>query len=93
MLSKAYTGALVQELRAALREELAGLRTDLSALEQRVDEMETNAQSCEEQHRATEVAVTRQGNMLITLRRQVEDLENRSRRNNIRIPRTVRNGN
>ncbi|CAH2300845.1 Hypothetical predicted protein [Pelobates cultripes] len=85
MLSKADTGSLVQELRAVLREKLAGLRADLTALEQRVDEMETSAHGCEEQHRAAEVAVTRQGNMLLTLRRQVEDLENRSRRNNIRI--------
>ncbi|CAH2329759.1 Hypothetical predicted protein [Pelobates cultripes] len=85
MLSKSDTGSLVQELRAALREELAGLRSDLTALEQRVDEMESTARGCEEQHRATEVAVTRQGNMLLTMRRQVEDLENRSRRNNIRV--------
>ncbi|CAH2283844.1 Hypothetical predicted protein [Pelobates cultripes] len=85
MLTKADTGPIVQELRAALREELAGLRADLSTLEQRVDEMESVARGCDDQHRATEVAVTRQGNMLLTLRRQVEDLENRSRRNNIRV--------
>ncbi|CAH2292543.1 Hypothetical predicted protein [Pelobates cultripes] len=85
MLTKADTSTIAQELRAALREELVGLRSDLTALEQRVDEVETAAQGCEDQHRATEVAVTRQGNLLITLRRQVEDLENRSRRKNIRI--------
>ncbi|CAH2220113.1 Hypothetical predicted protein [Pelobates cultripes] len=85
MLSKADTGSLVQEPRVVLREELAGLRSDLTALEQRVEEMETTAHGCEEQHRATEVAVTRQGNMPLTLRRQVEDLKNRSRRNNIRV--------
>ncbi|CAH2292794.1 Hypothetical predicted protein [Pelobates cultripes] len=85
MLTKADTSPIVQELRAALREELAGLREDLSTLEQRVDEMESVARGCDDQHRATEVAVTRQGNMLLTLRRQVEDLENRSRRNNIRV--------
>ncbi|CAH2220401.1 nucleoside diphosphate kinase 7 [Pelobates cultripes] len=85
MLTKADTGSLVQEIRAALRGELADMRSDIAALENRVEEVETTAQGCQEQHRATEVAVTRQGNMLLTLRRQVEDLENRSRRNNIRV--------
>ncbi|CAH2276848.1 Hypothetical predicted protein [Pelobates cultripes] len=85
MLTREDTSSLAQELRAALREELAGLRSDLTALEQKVEEVETAAQGCEDQHKATEVAVTRQGNLLITLRRQVEDLENRSRRKNIRI--------
>ncbi|CAH2275387.1 Hypothetical predicted protein [Pelobates cultripes] len=85
MLSKADKDTLVQELRAAFREEVAGLRTDLNTLEQRVEEVETAVLGCEQQHRASEIAVTRQGNMLITLCRQVEDLENRSRRNNICI--------
>ncbi|CAH2252161.1 Hypothetical predicted protein [Pelobates cultripes] len=71
MLTREDTGSIVQELRAALREQLAGLRTDLTNLEQRVDEIETVVQDCDDQHRATEVVVTRQGNMLITLRRQV----------------------
>ncbi|CAH2222862.1 Hypothetical predicted protein [Pelobates cultripes] len=89
MLTKADTGTLVREMRAAWREELAGLRKDLNALEQRVEEVEMVAHGCEQQHRAAEVAATRQGNMLLTLRRQVEDLENRSRRNNIRgLPET-----
>ncbi|CAH2299294.1 Hypothetical predicted protein, partial [Pelobates cultripes] len=85
MLTKEDTGKLAQEIRAAPREQLTGLRTDLTALEERVDEMETTAQECTQQHHATETAITRQGTLLLTLRRQVEDLENRSRRNNIRV--------
>ncbi|CAH2285594.1 Hypothetical predicted protein [Pelobates cultripes] len=85
MLTKADTNQMVQELRGALREELAGLRTDLTALEGRVEEVEATAQDCAQQRQATEMAVTRQGNLLLTIRRQVEDLENRSRRSNIRV--------
>ncbi|CAH2273322.1 Hypothetical predicted protein [Pelobates cultripes] len=75
MLTKDDTGKLAQEIRAALREELTGLRTDLTALEERVDEMETVAQECSQQHHATETAITSQGTLLLTLRWQVEDLE------------------
>ncbi|CAH2246054.1 Hypothetical predicted protein [Pelobates cultripes] len=85
MLTKADSGGLLQELRTAIREELTALRTDLSAVEVRVEALETEAQACRTQHRAAELATTRQGNMLLSLRRQVEDLENRSRRQNIRI--------
>ncbi|CAH2295605.1 vomeronasal type-2 receptor 26-like [Pelobates cultripes] len=85
MLSKADTGGLIQELRAAVREELAALRADLTMVEVRVDALETEAQACQTQHRTAELATTRQDKLLLTLRRQVEDLENRSRRRNIRI--------
>ncbi|CAH2222397.1 Hypothetical predicted protein [Pelobates cultripes] len=47
MLSKADKGTLVQELRAAFREEMSGLRSDLAMLEQRVEEVEAAAQECE----------------------------------------------
>ncbi|CAH2219856.1 Hypothetical predicted protein [Pelobates cultripes] len=82
ILSKTDTGKLAQEIRAALREELG---TDLASLEGRMDEVEAAAHESTQQHQATEVAVTRQGTLLLTLRRQVEDLQNRSRRNNIRV--------
>ncbi|CAH2302470.1 Hypothetical predicted protein [Pelobates cultripes] len=85
MLTKADTGALVREIREAVREDLQGLRTDLMALTERVDTVEAEARICCQQHRAAETAATRQGNMLLSLRRQVEDLENRSRRHNVRI--------
>ncbi|CAH2312160.1 Hypothetical predicted protein [Pelobates cultripes] len=59
--------------------------TDLAALTEQVDTVEAEARICCQQHRAAETAATRQGNMLLSLRRQVEDLENRSRRHNVRI--------
>ncbi|CAH2295602.1 Hypothetical predicted protein [Pelobates cultripes] len=85
MLTKADSSGMLQEFRAAVREEITTLRTGLSAVEVRVDALETEAQASRSQHRAAEIAATRQGNLLLTLRRQVEDLENRSRRQNIRI--------
>ncbi|CAH2306712.1 Hypothetical predicted protein [Pelobates cultripes] len=85
MLTKADTGGLLRELRAAVKEEVAALRKDLSSVEVRVEALETEAQASRAQHQAAELATTRQGNMLLSLRRQVEDLENRSRRQNIRI--------
>ncbi|CAH2283088.1 Hypothetical predicted protein [Pelobates cultripes] len=85
MLTKADTGGLLRELRAAIKEEVAALRKDLSSVEVRVEALETEAQASRAQHQAAELATTRQGNMLLSLRRQVEDLENRSRRQNIRI--------
>ncbi|CAH2283964.1 Hypothetical predicted protein [Pelobates cultripes] len=78
MFSKTDRGALVQELQTALREELAGLHADLTTLEQKVARWRP-------QHSAIETLVNWQGNMLINFRRQIEDLENRSRHNNIRI--------
>ncbi|CAH2274864.1 Hypothetical predicted protein [Pelobates cultripes] len=67
MLTKTDTGMIMQELRAALREELAGLRSDLNTLKGRVEEVEAAAQDCPQQHQATETAVNRQGNLLLTL--------------------------
>ncbi|CAH2330840.1 Hypothetical predicted protein [Pelobates cultripes] len=83
MLTRAHSEVLIQEFCPAMREELAGLRSDLTTLDTRVEA--SVAQICQQRHRATEIAATHQGNMLLTLRRQVEDLENRSRHQNIRV--------
>ncbi|CAH2286206.1 Hypothetical predicted protein [Pelobates cultripes] len=85
MLTKADTGNLLHEFRTAVREEISALRTDLAAVEVRVDALETETQAYRNRHRAAKLATTRQGNLLLTLRRQVEDLENRTRRQNIMI--------
>ncbi|CAH2302319.1 Hypothetical predicted protein [Pelobates cultripes] len=70
MLTRRDKSEMVAELRALIREEIAAVRADLTALEHR---------------QAVDLAITRQGNLLLDLRRQVEDLDNRGRRNNIRI--------
>ncbi|CAH2276359.1 Hypothetical predicted protein [Pelobates cultripes] len=75
MLTRADTSSLGREIREAIREDLVA----------RVDAVEAEARLSSQQHRTTEMAATRQGNMLISLRRQVEDLENRSRRQKIQV--------
>ncbi|CAH2296610.1 Hypothetical predicted protein [Pelobates cultripes] len=72
MLTKVDMGGLLRELRSAIKEEIMALRADLMA----VEALETEAQAS---------PTTHQGNLLLSLLRQVEDLENRSRRQNIWI--------
>ncbi|CAH2315813.1 Hypothetical predicted protein [Pelobates cultripes] len=85
ILTKAETGGLQQEFRAAVQKEIPTLSTDLTVVEVRVDALETEAQANRTQHRAAELATTCQGNLLLALRSQVVDLEKRSRCQNIRI--------
>ncbi|CAH2319298.1 Hypothetical predicted protein [Pelobates cultripes] len=85
MLTRQDKKELVADLRSAIREEVAAVRQDLTALEHRVNELEVQRLQAEQQQRATDLATSRQGNLLLELRRQVEDLENRGRRNNIRV--------
>ncbi|CAH2324092.1 Hypothetical predicted protein [Pelobates cultripes] len=85
MMTRKDKGEMVAELRAIIREEIAAVRTDLTALEQRVDRLEEERIQSQQHRQAAELATTRQGNILLDLRRQVEDLDNRGRRNNIRV--------
>ncbi|CAH2324753.1 Hypothetical predicted protein [Pelobates cultripes] len=85
MLTKANTGGLLQEFWAAIKEEISTLHADLSAVEVRVESIETEAQASCMPHQAAELATTQQGNLLLSLWHQVEDLENQNHRQNIRI--------
>ncbi|CAH2276240.1 Hypothetical predicted protein [Pelobates cultripes] len=69
MLTRADKADMVSELRAIIREEVAVLRTDLNALEQRVDGLETGRLQADQRQQATDLATTRQGNILLDLRR------------------------
>ncbi|CAH2321327.1 Hypothetical predicted protein [Pelobates cultripes] len=80
MLTKVDKGGLLEELRAAVREEISALRTDLTVVEVRVEALETEAQASHTQHRAARLAFTHKGNLLLTLH-----LKNCSRCQNIRI--------
>ncbi|CAH2301342.1 Hypothetical predicted protein [Pelobates cultripes] len=85
MLTRENMSMLIQEFRMAMREKLAGLQSDLSALDARVEAAEVEVHICQQSYRATEMAEMRQCNMLLSLHRQVEDLENRRRHPNIRV--------
>ncbi|CAH2284702.1 Hypothetical predicted protein [Pelobates cultripes] len=73
---------MVAELCAVVREEIQGVRRDL---ENRVKEVEAESQHAALRQQEAEVATTRQGSMNLELRRQVEDIDNRGRRINVRI--------
>ncbi|CAH2325488.1 Hypothetical predicted protein [Pelobates cultripes] len=85
MLSRADKAEMLAEIRTAIREEVMEVRKDLTALEQRVEALEADRAQTVQHQQATDTATTRQGNVLLDLRRQLEDLDNRGRRNNIRI--------
>ncbi|CAH2312243.1 Hypothetical predicted protein [Pelobates cultripes] len=85
MLTKADKVTLVQEMRSAIREEIQEVRNDLTTLEQRVTELEADCMLASQHSQAADNATSRQGTVLLDLRRQVEDLDNRGRRNNIRV--------
>ncbi|CAH2329754.1 Hypothetical predicted protein [Pelobates cultripes] len=76
---------MVSKLCAIIKEEVAVLRTYLNALEQRMDGLEMGRLQADHHQQAADIATTRQGNILLDLRRQIEDLDNQGRRNNIRV--------
>ncbi|CAH2291630.1 Hypothetical predicted protein [Pelobates cultripes] len=88
MVTKSDLQSLTTTLTASLTSAVTALRTDMEAQDGRIQALETQAQATQRQASAADTALTRQGNMLLALRRQVEDLDNRSRRSNIRQSRT-----
>ncbi|CAH2306742.1 Hypothetical predicted protein [Pelobates cultripes] len=85
MLTRSDKAAMVAELRAAIREEVMAVRRDLAVLEQRVDSLEEDRLQTSHRLQSADLAASRQGIIILDLRRQVEDLDNRGRRNNIRV--------
>ncbi|CAH2300793.1 Hypothetical predicted protein [Pelobates cultripes] len=85
MVTKSDLQSLTTTLTASLTSAVTALRTDMEAQDGRIQALETQAQAAQRQASAADTALTRQGNMLLALRRQVEDLDNRSRRSNIRV--------
>ncbi|CAH2311528.1 Hypothetical predicted protein [Pelobates cultripes] len=71
--------------RTAIREEIMEVQRDLTALERRVEELEADRAQTQQHQQASNTSTTRQGNVILELRRQVEDLDNRGMRNNICI--------
>ncbi|CAH2321891.1 Hypothetical predicted protein [Pelobates cultripes] len=91
MFTKRDKAAMVAELRAAIRKEILEVLRDLTALEQRVSELESENLQAIQHSQAADHATARQGSLLLDLRRQVEDLDNRGRpkKDNTRWPNEV----
>ncbi|CAH2307365.1 Hypothetical predicted protein [Pelobates cultripes] len=85
MVTKTDLQALSDDLHVAIRLEVTALRAEMTAHSGRLQTLEGNMQEAMGRTGTTTTAVTRQGNMLLALRRQTEDLDNRGRRSNIRV--------
>ncbi|CAH2302051.1 Hypothetical predicted protein [Pelobates cultripes] len=76
---------MLTELRTAIRKEMMEVQRDLMALETRVEELETDRLMTMQSQQEADTATARQGSVLLELRQQVEDLDNRGGLNNIGI--------
>ncbi|CAH2282855.1 Hypothetical predicted protein [Pelobates cultripes] len=85
MVTKFDLQSLTATLTASLTSAITTLRMDIEAQNRCIQALEPQAQATQHQASAADTALTRQGNMLLALRRQVEDLDNRSRRSNIGV--------
>ncbi|CAH2293436.1 Hypothetical predicted protein [Pelobates cultripes] len=84
MVTKSDFQVLSDDLHAAIRFEVAALRSEITAQDGRLQNLEETMREATERAGTNTTATTRQGHMLLALRRQTEDLDNRSRRSNIR---------
>ncbi|CAH2247068.1 Hypothetical predicted protein [Pelobates cultripes] len=75
---------LTNNLHEAIKAEVTGLKAEIKAHEHRIQQVEQRAQTTEGHSAATDTALKRQGTLILAMRRQLEDQDNRSRRNNIR---------
>ncbi|CAH2322499.1 Hypothetical predicted protein [Pelobates cultripes] len=85
MVTKTDLQTLSDDLHTAIRLEVTALRSEITAPSGRFHIREETMQETTGRVGTTTTAVTRQGNLLLALRRQAEDLDNRGRRSNIRV--------
>ncbi|CAH2292096.1 Hypothetical predicted protein [Pelobates cultripes] len=72
-------------IQETLRAEVAGLRADLATQAGRITALEEADAALTARVASTDNAVARQGEMLLNMRRHLEDVDNRGRRCNIRV--------
>ncbi|CAH2219946.1 Hypothetical predicted protein [Pelobates cultripes] len=70
----------------ALWAEIAGIRLEVGTQAGRIQSLETALETQAARSSTLDTAVTRQGDLLLNMRHAIEDLDNRGRRCNIRIP-------
>ncbi|CAH2311975.1 Hypothetical predicted protein [Pelobates cultripes] len=87
MATKADLLTLTTTIQDALRAEMAGIRTEVSAHVGRIQALEHVVETHTVRQTATDTAISRQGELILHMRRHLEDLDNRGRRCNIRIRR------
>uniref|UniRef100_A0A8C5PCV1 Uncharacterized protein n=1 Tax=Leptobrachium leishanense TaxID=445787 RepID=A0A8C5PCV1_9ANUR len=83
--TKADLISATTDLRQSLAAEIQMLRGDIGGLQERLEQVENRQEAQSTTVSETAARVETHHNLLITLTRHVEDLENRGRRQNIRI--------
>ncbi|CAH2306103.1 Hypothetical predicted protein [Pelobates cultripes] len=85
MATKADLLVHTTSIQDALRAEIAGIRSEVTAHTGRIQDLEHSQETQATRLQATDTALARQGEMLLHMRRTIEDLDNRGRRCNIRV--------
>ncbi|CAH2274857.1 Hypothetical predicted protein [Pelobates cultripes] len=85
MATKADLLTLTTTIQDALRAEMAGIRAQVSTHANRIESLEATTEAQNARLAASDTAIARQGDLLLHMRRHLEDLDNRGRRCNIRI--------
>ncbi|CAH2294495.1 Hypothetical predicted protein [Pelobates cultripes] len=85
MVTKQDLQVLTTTLHDFVATTVTALRSDGGAQETCIQALKAQTQASTTQTRATDTALARQGAMLLALGRQTQDLDNRSRRSNIRV--------
>ncbi|CAH2272690.1 Hypothetical predicted protein [Pelobates cultripes] len=85
MVTRTDLQTLTATIQDTLRSEVAGIRTEIAAQAGRITAAEEAAAALTARMASTDTAVARQGDMLLSIRRHLEDVDNRGRRCNIRV--------
>uniref|UniRef100_A0A803JMB6 L1 transposable element RRM domain-containing protein n=1 Tax=Xenopus tropicalis TaxID=8364 RepID=A0A803JMB6_XENTR len=83
--SKSDIKEMLHEVTATLKEELQDIRRDLITLAGRAEDLEQKQSKLIKNQKSMHATILTHNNLLTELQRQLEDQENRGRRNNIRI--------
>ncbi|CAH2297157.1 Hypothetical predicted protein [Pelobates cultripes] len=85
MATKDDLKTLTTTIQDTLRAEMAGIRAEVTAHAGRITLQEEATEALTTRVATADTAIARQGTMLLSMRRHLEDLDNRGRRCNIRI--------
>ncbi|CAH2222160.1 Hypothetical predicted protein [Pelobates cultripes] len=85
MVTKVDLHNFTTTIQDTLRKEIAGIRSEVTAQAGRIQALEQAQEAQNSKLTATDTAVARQGEMLLAMRRHIEDLDNRGRHCNVRI--------
>ncbi|CAH2299942.1 Hypothetical predicted protein [Pelobates cultripes] len=84
MATKADLQQLTSTIQDTLKAEMAGIRSEVASQANRITMLEQVAETQTSRLNAADTAVARQGDIVLAMRRHLEDLDNRGRRCNIR---------